>query len=213
MKVTSSVAVITKMEFGYYDGKALGANSTWKLSGYSYNQDKNVYEDFSYMSDDTIVDDSSEFVKNAEEKFGKIITFYGTFIEIDDEVDSTSISMMANGLTAICRAYPSLKPFDSWYNGNVDDSAFLLIQYLYRRYQMAKYGIKEITQEFADTVLDSNPDAKSGGFKYHGCYFVYNENGGKPTYTAMDNSEGFCWTEDFDSFAKCLEYLEGGWPV
>jgi len=63
--------------------------------------------------------------------------------------------------------------------------------------------IHEITSEMAQSLIETNPRG-AGKYKYEGRYIVKNDNN---TYTAIDNSSGNAWFEDFKSLESAKEYL------
>lgn len=86
-----------------------------------------------------------------------------------------------------------------------------------RRMIYAGRLIQVISDEDAGIVLDSaydDDDRWTGGYRPLGRFLVYeepvfSEEAGDfvPTYTAMDNSTGDCWTESFHSLEVAVRWL------
>lgn len=58
--------------------------------------------------------------------------------------------------------------------------------------------IKRITSRQADQIIEKREPL--------GLFYVCQEN---RNYTAIDNSGGQAWTEDFDNIGDCIDYLLG----
>jgi len=57
-----------------------------------------------------------------------------------------------------------------------------------------------------DKILKSVEENKEGNYKPIGLFWFKNEQNG---YTAVDNSSGCAWFEDFNTFEECIDYLNG----
>ena len=55
-------------------------------------------------------------------------------------------------------------------------------------------------------ILNSLHDNEEGNYKPIGLFWFKNE---QNCYTAIDNSSGQAWFEDFNSFEECINYLNG----
>ena len=67
---------------------------------------------------------------------------------------------------------------------------------------MSETGPREITQAEAADLLASG--FETGRFEPLGLFLV-EETGG--AWTGIDNSAGHAWTEEFETQAKCLDWL------
>ncbi len=68
-----------------------------------------------------------------------------------------------------------------------------------------KNDIQLITREYANKILDST------GKKYKplGLFLISDEEDGETIWTAIDNSTGDAWTEEFDTRNRAVRWLHG----
>ena len=66
--------------------------------------------------------------------------------------------------------------------------------------------ITHTNRNIIDKILNSVEENEEGNYKPIGRFWFKNEQNG---YTAIDNSSGCAWFEDFDTLKECVDYLNG----
>jgi len=67
-----------------------------------------------------------------------------------------------------------------------------------------KYDIIELTEQEALAIISPEVPIKEGDYRPLGLFWVRGEN----WHTAIDNSTGYCWAEDFNTEAQAINYLK-----